>query len=500
LRRTEGAIQRAEVEQALEVGSRAAPAGGESKARLGLRSRRSRRDYVLRRALALSDFVALSLALLLAFSLSPVEGRGLGDGAWFIPLLPAWVLLFYAYGLYAIDAKRINHGPLDDVPGLFHSFVVGLLLSWAWFRILPVHKLVFGELVIIGVAGTALVELLRGLVRRLVLRWYGRERVLFVGDAPVLEPLMRKIRGHPEYGLDPVAVVAGRESRNPNTGLQVLGRLGEVDLGDAMARVEAERVILIQADVDDHTVLDLLQDAASLGTKVSILPHYVDAMGPSVEVDDIEGVTVLGLSPLVLTRSSRVMKRAMDLVGAGAGLLLLAPVMAVAAIAIKLDSPGPVLFRQERIGKGGRRFWLNKFRTMDNDAEQRVDELLAFSEDAHWLKLDRDPRVTRVGRLLRLLSVDELPQLWNVLRGDMSLVGPRPLIASEDERIRGHARLRLHLAPGITGLWQVMGRTTIPFEEMVKLDYIYVANWSLWSDIKLLLKTFPAVVHRRGAN
>jgi lipopolysaccharide/colanic/teichoic acid biosynthesis glycosyltransferase len=174
--------------------------------------------------------------------------------------------------------------------------------------------------------------------------------------------------------------------------------------------------------------------------------------------------------------------------------------MAVAALAIKLDSRGPILFRQRRIGKGGRLFRFNKFRTMVADAEERLDDLRPLSEDRHWLKLDRDPRITRVGRILRLTSIDELPQLWNVLRGDMSLVGPRPLIASEDERIRGYARMRLHLAPGMTGLWQVLGRTTIPFEEMVKLDFIYISNWSLWTDIKLLLRTIPAVAGRRGAN
>ena len=257
---------------------------------------------------------------------------------------------------------------------------------------------------------------------------------------------------------------------------------------------------MIQAEVEDRVVLELLQETAPLGIKVSILPEYVDAMGPSVQVDNIEGVTVLGLPPLAIPRSSRIMKRTMDVVGASLGLLLFAPVMAIAAVAIKLDSRGPVLFRQPRIGKNARLFQLNKFRTMVADAEERHDELRALSEDRNWLKLDHDPRVTRVGRLLRLTSVDELPQLWNVLRGDMSLVGPRPLIASEDERIRGYARMRQHLAPGMTGLWQVLGRTTIPFEEMVKLDFVYVSNWSLWTDIRLLLRTIPAVVSRRGVN
>jgi lipopolysaccharide/colanic/teichoic acid biosynthesis glycosyltransferase len=183
-----------------------------------------------------------------------------------------------------------------------------------------------------------------------------------------------------------------------------------------------------------------------------------------------------------------------------AGLLLSAPLLVLIGAAIKLDSPGPVLFRQRRIGRGGREFRLVKFRTMVADAEQRHDGFLPQSRDPGWLLLDHDPRVTRVGRILRDWSVDELPQLWNVLKGEMSLVGPRPLIESEDRQLLGWRRTRVDLTPGLTGLWQVLGRTRIPFEEMVKLDYLYVTNWSLWTDVRLILRTFPSVLTRRGVN
>jgi len=175
-------------------------------------------------------------------------------------------------------------------------------------------------------------------------------------------------------------------------------------------------------------------------------------------------------------------------------------VIASVAVAVKLGSSGSVLFRQRRVGRKGRSFQMLKFRTMVPGAERQVEELFEQSDDPNWLKLDHDPRITRAGRVLRLTSLDELPQLWNVLRGDMSLVGPRPLIETEDATVSGWGRTRLDLAPGITGLWQVLGRTSIPFEEMVKLDYLYVTNWSLWLDVKLLLRTFLVVVHRRGAN
>jgi lipopolysaccharide/colanic/teichoic acid biosynthesis glycosyltransferase len=234
--------------------------------------------------------------------------------------------------------------------------------------------------------------------------------------------------------------------------------------------------------------------------KLSVLPQLFDALGPSVEVDDVEGITVLGVNPPVLPRSSRFLKRAMDIGGGAILLLLAAPFFLLIAIAIKLDSRGPVFFRQERIGRGGSSFELVKFRTMTADAEQRRDELLSRSKDPGWLLLDRDPRVTRVGRLLRRWSVDELPQLWNILKGEMSLVGPRPIIEQEDRQLDGWRRSRIDLTPGLTGLWQVAGRTSIPFEEMIKLDYLYVTNWSLWTDVSLMLRTLPAVLLRRGVN
>jgi exopolysaccharide biosynthesis polyprenyl glycosylphosphotransferase len=244
----------------------------------------------------------------------------------------------------------------------------------------------------------------------------------------------------------------------------------------------------------------LLRRCQELGLKVSVVPEMFDVMGPSVEVDEVEGMTVLGLNPPVLSRSSRMLKRTMDIVGGAVAVLLALPLLAVVAIAVKVDSPGPVFFRQHRMGRGGRRFRLVKFRTMVADAEARRDALLADSDDPDWLKIEHDPRITRVGRFLRQTSLDELPQFWNVLVGDMSLVGPRPLIESEDRLVEGWGRARLDLTPGITGLWQVLGRTNIPFKEMVKLDYLYVTNWSLWTDVRLILRTLPAVITRRGVN
>ncbi len=192
-------------------------------------------------------------------------------------------------------------------------------------------------------------------------------------------------------------------------------------------------------------------------------------------------------------------KRALDLLGAALGLLALSPVMVAIAVAIKLDGGGPVFFGQLRVGRHGRRFQMLKFRTMIPDADAMKDALRAYNEAGGGLfKIAEDPRITRVGRFLRRSALDELPQLLNVLKGEMSLVGPRPLVVEEDERIAGPHRRRLELMPGMTGPWQILGPARAPLGEMVAIDYLYVADWSLWTDVKILLRTVPHVLGRRG--
>ncbi len=232
---------------------------------------------------------------------------------------------------------------------------------------------------------------------------------------------------------------------------------------------------------------------------MSIVPRYFEIMAANVGIADLEGIPVIEVPAARLSRAARASKRGLDLALTIPGLIALAPVFFVVALAIKLDSPGPVIFRQPRMGRDHHAFQIIKFRTMVVGAEELRESLLDANESTGPLfKIRSDPRVTRVGAWLRRLSLDELPQLFNVLKGEMSLVGPRPFVIYEDEKIDGWARRRLDLTPGITGLWQVLGRNDIDFEEMVKLDYLYVNNWSLWWDIKLLLRTAPVVFTRRG--
>lgn len=495
----------------LGSGSLPAPARGN---RHGLVAERyARREWIFRRVLAGSDCLAVVLALAVAGAL-----RNRSDLVAFLALgsltLPGWLVLIRAYGLYDRDPKRINCSTIDDIPGIFHTVFIATVLLWGYFRVLPVQRFALAELLTFAVAVTLLLLLGRALVRH-QMSVRGKRRAVVVGLGPAANLLVRKLTAHPEYGLNVVGALrtsgrfGGGELITTGNGAElatgskddrvpVLGSARDVErIASAHA---VDRVIVTSHGADETELVDVLRRCRQAGLHVSVLPQIFDVMGPSVEIDDIEGVTVLGLSPPVLSRSSWAQKRAMDLLGSALCLILTSPLFLIIALAIKLDSPGPVFFIQSRIGRGGRPLRVYKFRTMVRDAEARRDRLTGLSEDPHWLKLEADPRVTRVGRLLRLSSLDELPQLLNVVRGEMSLVGPRPLVESEDEQVVDWGRARLDLTPGITGLWQVLGRTNIPFEEMVKLDYLYVTNWSMWSDVRLILHTLPAVIRRRGAN
>jgi exopolysaccharide biosynthesis polyprenyl glycosylphosphotransferase len=237
----------------------------------------------------------------------------------------------------------------------------------------------------------------------------------------------------------------------------------------------------------------------ALGVKVSVLPRLLEVVGSSSTFDEVDGITLLGVPQDGLSTSSMMLKRLMDVVIAALMLVLLAPLFAVLAIAIKLDSRGPVLFRQPRIGRSGKRFWMFKFRSMVRDAEQIKEQLQARNEvEGGLFKITEDPRITRTGRFLRRMSIDEVPQLINVVMGHMSLVGPRPLVPDEDALIEGWERRRLAVAPGMTGLWQIFGSSRIPMHDMVKIDYLYGANWSIWLDLKILMRTIPYILKGRG--
>lgn len=262
-----------------------------------------------------------------------------------------------------------------------------------------------------------------------------------------------------------------------------------------VGRLRVHRIIVASRTAGAEGVAELVRMAKDVGAHVSVLPRILEVVGSGGEFDEIEGMTMLAVPPLGLSRSSRLIKRGFDLIVTVVGLALISPLMALIALAIRLESRGPIFFRQVRVGHDGQHFSIVKFRSMVPDADARRHDLRTqHGAESGLFKLQDDPRVTRVGRSLRRTSLDELPQLFNVLRGEMSLVGPRPLVVDEDAQVEGMYRNRLRLTPGITGPWQLL-HARVPLEEMVEIDYRYVANWSLWRDIKILLLTVVHVLH-----
>lgn len=468
-------------------------AQGSSPADISLGTRRSRRDWIARRALAASDCLALAASGSAVLLLSR-GGADPANLAFLVLMSPIWVISFRAYGLYDMEIRKVGRDSLDEVVPVFHGVLISTLLLALIAEIVGEGP-TLSELFCFGFLANVLVLATRRLLRVGLVGIFGPERTLIIGGAGAMPQLIRALEQHPRYGLAPVGCVS-QSSPGPG-GLPILG----MEAADVEAVIDAHAIEhVIASSNDDLGGVDLLERCRREGVKVSVLPSFSDAMGPGVVLGDVNGITVMNLTPLVLSRSSRAAKRALDLVGAGALIVIMLPAAGLIALLIKLDSRGPVVFAQERCGQNGRHFRIYKFRTMVADAEHQRETLLARSVNRNWLHVLDDPRVTRVGRLLRRTSLDELPQLINVLKGDMSLVGPRPLIPAEHHNVRGWQTARLDLRPGVTGPWQVLGRTAIPFEEMVKLDYLYVTNWSLWRDIRLLVQTLPAVLSQRGAN
>jgi exopolysaccharide biosynthesis polyprenyl glycosylphosphotransferase len=456
------------------------------------------REFTLRRALLGADMVALCIALALALIFTSRRDVVLADGLWILVTLPGWALLFRAYGLYHGPVRRFEPAHLDDLLPLFHALVVGTLGLWFFYKLMPVTRLAFDEVVVFGASSLILVAGFRVAIRRLNLRIRGPERVFAVAPIEQVRTLNRKLCNHPEYEMALKGAITGEDD------FEELGLPLRADLDQLDALIASHQIdhLLVQLDAErlpQERMAELMRACHHARVHFSLFPSAPSLLPPGVEVNHLEGMGILSYHPPFLSRSSQALKRGLDVGLSAASLVLFAPVMALIALAIRLDSKGPVLFRQTRVGQDGRRFTLAKFRTMAPDSDGLVAELMEKSVDPDWLIIEDDPRVTRVGRFLRRTSLDELPQLWSVLKGEMSMVGPRPLSERDDEGVPAWGRHRLDLVPGLTGHWQVLGRTTIPFREMIEIDYAYVTNWSLWLDLKLLIRTVPAVLRRRGA-
>ncbi len=465
------------------------------------------RTATVQRALVAADAAAVLVSIAIALMLTghASEVRASEQLLWGVVYLPVVLVLFKLYGLYDRNGKRLNDSTFDEVPGVFHAALVATLVLWGWLKVGPATQLVLVQASLLLGATIVLVLAARAGARATIARVIAPERVLLVGVGPSAGLLTRRLGTAPcGRGLSPVGYLCDEDDPDPDPdgvtgpGLACLGTADR--LRDVCRALAVDRVMIASPDVACDRLPDLIRQAGDAHVKVSLVPSAVDVLGASTELDDLDGLLLLAINPAQFSWSSRALKRSLDVVVSATVLPLLVLLLPIVAAAIKLDSPGPVFFRQERLGRGGRRFQILKLRTMTCDAEARVREMQSQSAHPAWLVLDSDPRVTRLGRILRVTSIDELPQLWNVLRGEMSLVGPRPMPVATDRYINGWGRRRLDLTPGITGLWQVMGRASTSFEEMLKLDYLYVTNWSVWGDVRLLVRTVSVVFSRRGAN
>jgi exopolysaccharide biosynthesis polyprenyl glycosylphosphotransferase len=458
------------------------------------------RDARLRRALACSDVVAAFLALYLVLRL--IDPRIVHMRATDVLTVPFILLTAKVIGLYDRDQNLMRKTTIDEAPSIFYLAVIYALGVWLC-EVYLFKNFLFRPQVLALVALTfVFVTSGRLIVRRLAVMFGPCERCIVIGNAVEAARLADKLHASSSVNSCVVGRVSllqpfEKDQKLPPGEVPVLGDYAH--LGRIVSEHEVERVIIAPRSDGQEQILDAIRLVKALGVKVSVVPRLLEVVGSSSSVDEIDGIWILGVRQFGLQRSSVLLKRAVDLMITGAVLLLLGPLFLILTLAIKLDTRGPVFFKQPRIGERGESFWMLKFRSMVPDAEARKAELIALNEAKGGLfKIDRDPRITRVGRLLRRTSLDELPQLINVLRGDMALVGPRPLVPDEDALIEGWQRRRLAVKPGMTGLWQIFGSARIPMHEMVKIDYIYGANWSLWLDLRILLRTVPYVLSRRG--
>jgi exopolysaccharide biosynthesis polyprenyl glycosylphosphotransferase len=457
-----------------------------------------KRDAVYRRSLVMADVIAAALALYFAI----VEAGGAALRPQVLLALPIVILLGKLLGLYDRDELVFHKSTLDEAPQHFQLAGFYTLLTWLLAPVVVDGAFSRSAGLSLWLAAFLMTSVFRFAAREIARHIAPEERCMIIGRSGTRMRLAGKLTAA-RPSTEVVGYLPLEDERRAHArwkGADRRRRALEIeDLPELVRQLDVHRVIIIPGEADNETMIDSISRAKASGVKVSILPRMFEVVGSSVEFDDIDGVTVLGVRRFGLHRSSARIKRMMDLVLASIGLLIMSPLLAAVAIAIRIETRGPVFYRQWRIGREGRPFQMVKFRSMVRDADVLKEGLASLNVAGGGLfKVVDDPRITRVGRFMRKLSIDEVPQLINVIHGEMSLVGPRPLVPDEDDRVDGRFRRRLRLVPGMTGPWQILGPTRVPLTEMVGIDYLYGANWSLWLDIKILLRTVGHVLRRQG--
>ncbi len=475
--------------------------------------KRQRSNYIYHRLLAASDVTAIILAAVLASLVAGQVGRDF-DSLTFVEavaiMIPVWVLVGYFAGLYHHVDYRIGQDLVDEL-----GPVMIAATAWAWLFVIVRTLLADGVtdmtrpillwlFVVVCLLGFRVV--LRAWIRR---QSWSRRSIAVIGDEKDSAAVADRIERHPEWCLDIRARIQPDPDEPAMYSIRVESEapgpaaIGEEAMIDCLRSRGISRTVVVGASEGLSARSVLIRKLASEGIAIDHVVGGPETLYSSAHPQNLEGLTVISLRPSRRPFVAVVMKRTLDIVLSAVLLLLALPVLAISALAIKAGSPGPVFFRQSRSGKDGEVFQVLKLRTMSKDADLERDALRSSHpglDEGRLFKLPDDPRVTPVGRRLRRWSIDEIPQLWNVLTGDMSLVGPRPLPLDEAPLVVDEFKLRERVRPGMTGPWQVMGRSDIPAEDMLGLDYTYVIGWTFAEDLKLLARTATAVLGGKGVS
>jgi exopolysaccharide biosynthesis polyprenyl glycosylphosphotransferase len=436
-------------------------------------------DPLRRKLLALADVLTVGIVCLVLGLLTAAD-----VGAWALVSLPLWLVLAKLHGLYDRDHKSLRHLTVDEVPSILSWAMSGTFGTLAILYAAPGAP---GYFIALGMFGTAAVS---ALVLRIAARAVWRlatlpERALIVGSGPLADMTRRKLQLFTDIHVDAV------DGEHLLTAEEVQARLPQLD--------HVDRVLVAATPLDEELVAALLRACRERKLKLSVIPP-TGAFGTAVQLTRVADLPIVEYNTWDISRSTLLLKRGFDIGVSGLGLAVLSPLLAVTAVAIAVSSRANPFFTQRRAGLDGKPFRMFKFRTMVPDAEARLSEVVALDElDDPMFKLPRDPRVTRLGSILRRLSVDELPQLANVLRGEMSLVGPRPEQIELVERYRPEHRFRLEVKPGITGPMQVFGRGELTFDERLAVERDYIENLALGRDLRILAMTIAAVAGGKGA-